>query len=383
MDGELTPWAALEDAYRRPWRVAERWRAAGGAVVGVIGRDLPREIVAAAGLLPIRLSPLRLDRAGADLSGAVPSGLAAQLAPGPVKLLGALLSGALDWVDAIAIGRDSEAHTSLFYVMRELARLGRWEQRPPFVFCDLLRVANRHSARYNRIRFREFAEMIGPWTARPIDDAALVGAIAERAAVAEQLRLLTTRRRSAQPAVTGAQALLAAGAAQVLPTEAALTLLAAAATAPAGPATPGRVRIFVSGSGQDDPWTYRALENAGAQIVGEDHEWADTGEHLAQATSDPWDGLVDHYHLGPHAAARSGLRERTQATADGVRDSGAEAVVQIVFAHDETPPWEVPQLRLALGEEIPVETVALRYGDLDEAALVGAVAAAQEGHAHV
>ena len=383
MDGELSAWEALEEAYRRPWGVAQRWRAAGGTVVGVLGRDLPREIVAAGGLLPIRLSPLRLDPTGTDHTDAVPAGLASQLAPGPVRLLGALLSGALDWVDAIAIGRDSEAHTSLFYVIRELARTGRWEDRPPFAFCDLLRVANRHSARYNRIRFREFAEMIGPWTSRAIGDADLRGAIAEGAAVADRLRLLTAQRRSAEPAVTGAQALVAAGAAQVLPAETAVALLSAAAEHPCAQGTAGRARIFASGSGQDDPWTYEALELAGAQIVGEDHEWGDAGEFPVGVTSDPWDGLVDRYHLGPHAAARSGLAQRTQATAAGVRDGGAQAVVQLVFAHDETPPWELPRLRAELGPQTPVTTVTLRYGDRDAEALQGAVTALQEARAHV
>ncbi len=382
MSGEITAWGTIENAYRRPWSVADEWRANGGQVVGVLGHDLPVEIVTAAGLLPIRLSPLRLDRAGGEHADAVPPDLAAQLTASTILVLGALLSGVLDWVDAIAIGRDSEAHTNLFYAMRELTRMGEGQGFPPFAFCDLLRMPSRHAARYNRIRVREFADVVAGWGPQRIDAQSLSAAIEERTGVGQHLRDLNSCRTGIPATVSGSQMLMAAAAAQILPASSASELLAKASGEAIAPRTE-RLRVFVTGSGQDDVWTYDVLERADATVVGEDHEWSDDGRETVLVTTDPWDGLVDHYHLGRHGSARSGLKERTLTTAYGAHVTEADGVLQIVFEHDESPPWESPELRAVLGTDIAMETVTLRYGEHDEMALRAALELLRTGAADV
>jgi benzoyl-CoA reductase/2-hydroxyglutaryl-CoA dehydratase subunit BcrC/BadD/HgdB len=382
MGGDSTAWATLEDAYLRPWSVAEEWRASGGRVVGVLGHDLPREIIAAGGLLPIRLSPLRLCRGGNRYDEMVPEDLAAHLAPGPILVLGALLCGALNWIDALAIGRDSESHTSLFYSMRELTRIGEGHMFPPFAFCDLLRTPSRHSARYNRVRGREFAETVGAWATQQITTDSLRSAAADSVALAECLRTLDSDRRYTSGVVSGTQMLIAAGASETLPASLAVELLTKARIQPTMSDTQ-RLRLFITGSGQDDPWTYDAIERADVLIVGEDHEWGDDGRDPPLITSDPWDGLIDHYHLGRHGSARSGLKERTEETVRQARACGADAVLQIVFEHDDSSPWEIPALRVALGSELPFLTVTLSYGVHDESALLKALDVLRTASAHV
>ena len=103
--------AALRDACERPAAVAAAWRAGGGQVVGLLGWSAPRELVAAAGLLPVRLSPDRI--AGPDgVPGSADAGFGRELTPGTARLAAALLSGALGWIDFLLIGRDCEAHTA-------------------------------------------------------------------------------------------------------------------------------------------------------------------------------------------------------------------------------------------------------------------------------
>lgn len=364
--------APLRKAYLRPWTVAQTWQDGGGKVVGLLGRSVPREFVVAAGMLPIRLSPLRLHDGAGGSDEPLPAGLASELAPGPARVLSALLSGALSWLDAIIIGRDSEAHTKLFYVVRELLGIGEAEQLPPVAFADLLRLPARTSARYNRIRARELIEVIGGWAGRAVGPSDLATAVADSAATAAHLRRIDERRTAGAPGVRGSEALIAAGGAGVLPGSEAQSALARA-TAGDPRMSAARARVFVSGSGEDDPWIYETLEDAGLAVVGEDHEWGDDGRVPPLATRDPLDGIVDRYHLGPAGAARSGWRERGEESVRRVQRTGADAVMQIVFGHDEAPGWELPLLRELLGEAVPVVPVRLTRGDRDGAALADGV----------
>ena len=60
MTGDRTWAAALRSACEHPEAAAAAWRAGGGQVVGLLGWSAPRELVSAADMLPVRLSPERL-----------------------------------------------------------------------------------------------------------------------------------------------------------------------------------------------------------------------------------------------------------------------------------------------------------------------------------
>jgi benzoyl-CoA reductase/2-hydroxyglutaryl-CoA dehydratase subunit BcrC/BadD/HgdB len=378
----MTAWESLDDAYMCPWSVADKWRSRGGRVVGVLGNDLPCEVVAAGGLLPIRLSPVRLDPDGERHADAVPEGLTAQLTPATSLVLGALMTGALGWIDALAIGRDSETHTDLFYAIRELARTGQGAQFPPFVFCDHLRLARGQNREYNRLRIREFGATVAEWAPRAIDQDSLVDAIKDRTTISERLRVLDDLRTERPTQVSGTQMLVATGAAQSLPAVDAIALLTAA-NAEAGPQTEPRLRVLVTGSGQDDTRIYRAIEQAGAIVVAEDHEWGPDVHWTCPDSADPWDALADRYSGGHHGAARSGLSERAAQTVAAASASEADGVLQIIFDHDEAAPWELPGLRTALGSGTPIRQVRLRYGDESIDALVEAVSVLASEVQHV
>jgi benzoyl-CoA reductase/2-hydroxyglutaryl-CoA dehydratase subunit BcrC/BadD/HgdB len=378
----MTAWKSLDDAYTCPWLVADEWRSRGGRVVGVLGNDLPREVVAAGGLLPIRLSPVRLDPEGQQHADVVPEGLAAQLTPATSLVLGALMTGALGWIDALAIGRDSETHADLFYAIRELVRTGQGAQFPPFAFCDHLRLARSQSREYNRLRIREFGATVAEWALRAIDQESLVDAIKDRTMISERLRVLNDSRTQRPAHVSGSQMLVATGAAQSLAAIDAVAFLTAA-KAEAAPQMEPRLRVLVTGSGQDDARIYRAIEQAGAIVVAEDHEWGPDLYWKLPDSADPWDALADRYSGGHHGATRSGLMERTTQTAAAASASEPDGVLQIAFDHDEASRWELPGLRRALGPEIPVVQVRLRYGDERSDALLEGVSALTAEVQHV
>jgi hypothetical protein len=374
-------WAGpLRDAYLRPATVSDAWRADGGRVAGLLGWSAPRELVAAAGMLPVRLSPRRLARDGAPVDSAAAAGLARELPPELARVVAALLTGALDWLDALLIGRDSEAHTKLFYVLRELRRSGAAPGLPPVAFFDLLRLPARTSARYNRLRAVELAQTLAGWGGQPVTPASLAVAVSESAATAAALRALAALRTAPWPRVTGSDAVAAAGAAQVLPGPQFRAQLAAIAEPAEPAATPPLARVFLTGSGQDDLSVYETLEQQGLAVIGEDHEWGDDGSEVPEPTHDPIDGVVDRYHYAHGGAARAGLRDRVAQTAGRVRRARPDAVLHLLNDHDEAAGWELPALRDLLGAGTPVLRVRRPDGDERAPLLAAAARLLQEVH---
>lgn len=370
MSGDRAWAATLRDACERPAETAAAWRAGGGRVVGLLGWSAPRELAAAAGLLPVRLSPEGLARQagtrGLD-SAAQPHSTGAfgrELAPATAGFAAALLSGALDWIDFLVIGRDREDYTRLYYLLRELRRSGSAPDLVPVAFFDLLRLPSRTSARYNRERAAELTAVIAGWAGRPVTPSGLARAAEAERESAHSFGGIQALRTRPQPAITGTDALAAAIAARVLPVGRLRPLLAAAlASAGSQQAVTGTgpaARVFVAGSGTDDLAVYAALEDLGIAIVGEDHEWGDNGGEYPQATRDPLDGIVDRYQFAHGGAARAGLRDRVLATVDRVRATGADGVLYLLGPHDEAARWELPALREHLGHGIPLVPVRLQ-----------------------
>lgn len=400
MSGDRAWAATLRAACERPAETAAAWRAGGGRVVGLLGWSAPREIVAAAGLLPIRLSPeglARLDPARAP-SARIPStedsehlgttqcaqmstilddadfggdpqldptrAFGRELSPATAALAAALLSGTLGWIDFLVIGRDREDYTRLFYLLRELRRSGSAPELVPVAFFDLLRLPSRTSARYNRQRAAELTAVLAGWAGRPVTPSDLAGAAEAERERAHSFGGIQALRTRPQPAITGTDALAAALAARVLPADQLRPLLdAALASGRAEPAVTGTgpaARVFLAGSATDDLTVYECLEDLGIAIVGEDHEWGDNGGEYPQATRDPLDGIVDRYQFAHGGAARAGLRDRVLATVDRVRAAGADGVLYLLGPHDEAARWELPALREQLGRGIPLVSARLQ-----------------------
>lgn len=372
----------LRSAYEEPWLVAERLRSQGTRVVGVLGWSVPRELIVAAGLAPVRLSARRLynknpiDEIGACRADDRLARLAAVLSPPTAAVLQALLDGSLGWLDALVIGRDNESHTRLFYILRELAAQG--ERLLPFAFFDLLRLPYRTSAIYNRRQARELLCELQGWSGRVADAGRLAWADAQQRELQSALGRLASLRGRVPAALSGSAMLTVAGAAQVLPGEELLEMLAPAQTHDVCGDAGGGPRVFVSGSGLDDLWFYRVLEDVGVNVVGEDHEWGPAALGQPSAAADPLDSIVDRYHYAPGGAARAGLSERVALTALRARSLHADAVLHIAFAHDEAPKWECAELQALLGD-MPLLRVQLPYWERRPQMLLDAIAPILEG----
>lgn len=407
-------WPVLEHAYHRPDEVAARWRAGGGRVIGVLGASVPRALLLASGVLPIRLAPSRLPSnpsvAPSPLMSAptLPEELAPELPPPARRILAAWWGGALSWVDALVVGRDHESDAQLFAILRELVQSGEVTDRPAVAFVDLLRIATPAAAEYN-CRQAEKLLAVGGGFGREVGTDRLRDVAREWGDLVQRITALMSARTAEPPRLSGRQALILVGAASTLP----LPLLAAcvaqlegavAAGAPCSAGSSGgSPRVWVTGSGLDEPSGYERLERAGVHVVGEDHEWGPSALTAEAPASGP--GLISPSRggdpsrpdsdraatvaalVGQHAAAlagsaRTGLAARTDHTVSAAIAAGATAVLQIVHGYDGASGWERPALRSAVAAAgLIFHTVGLSEAPGDEAALDAVAVRLREDHA--
>jgi benzoyl-CoA reductase/2-hydroxyglutaryl-CoA dehydratase subunit BcrC/BadD/HgdB len=355
--GELETMAA---ASFDPLGHAARHAGGGRPVVGIIGFDVPHELVVAAGMVPVRL---RADP-GVDSQG---FGDLSAMALDPIATchLVRLLRGDFDCLDRLILSHDRGPDAKLFFVLRELRRLGELPERPSVSFLDLRHLPNRTTAEYNRTRIGELATLIQEWAGRPVSRSEIVEATALCNANRRLLKSFQALRTGERPRFSGVDSLAAIGAALVMDKgefQATMSrLLAAGAENRSGI---GGFRVFASGSSAEDAGLYRAIESAGALVVGEDHDFGDRSfEQIVPETDDPLDGIAQAYGGGAPAASWGAIGARAEYTTRCAGRSGAEAVLSVLFDHDAALGWDRSAARRALAEVgIPLIEIETPWG---------------------
>ncbi|HEX5582271.1 2-hydroxyacyl-CoA dehydratase family protein [Gaiella sp.] len=285
--------------------------------LGYVGADLPRELVEAAGYVPLRLAPVEgVDRSFADRV----------LGPGVDEATRAVLAGLLEHaypVERVVLCHDSDHTVRLYTSLRRLdvPQLDLW-------FLDLLHLPRATTDAYDRARLVELTEWLG-------SDGDLPRAIGEANRARALGPQLAELRRSG--GMSSAEALALLGAGTALPAARYAELLAAA-LGEVRAEDDGRTAVLMLGSEHPDDAVYRAVDELGAVVVSETHSWGETllagrvDEH-----GDPLDALVRHYRPRP-------------------RTEPAAADVQIAWIRrgDETVAWSLPFDRRRLGRPIAV-----------------------------
>ncbi|BDZ46052.1 2-hydroxyacyl-CoA dehydratase family protein [Naasia aerilata] len=354
----------LARAYAGLCSAAEAAAAAGRPVIGIVGRDVPAMLITAAGAQPFRLSLAgeESDEAWAILGRAVDRAAAV--------VLTAVLSGSLDFLRALLLTHDSEASVRLFYTLQELHRRGRI--RIPVHLVDQVHLDRPSTLRYNVTQLSALWDRLEEWTGAGITTGSLEASLAEHARVRRVLAGLRAARR-APAAVSGVTMLHSyAVAAGQAPAETVALLTAARPTA----SPERRLELFVTGSAPIGDSVYRILEGTGAVVVGEDHDWGDPilSDLLPERIRPDRDGVLEDLALsrlrGAPASASSSMAARAQATGEGIRASGARALLSIVRSHDEAPLWDWRHQKAHAG----VPAVQVRGAEAgDPAALAAAV----------
>ncbi|WP_328398300.1 2-hydroxyacyl-CoA dehydratase family protein [Nocardia sp. NBC_00416] len=323
-----------------------------GPVIGVVGGDVPLEIIESCGARAYRLSAV--DRP-ADATAVGLLGGAVDAAAH--SILEQILAGDFDFLRGLVISRDSQASLRLFYVLRALAAQGR--DLPPIHLVDIQHLRRDSTERYNRSRLAKFGATVAQWTGRPYTIESLRTAGAARTLLAHSLRQLRERRCAADPTVSGATALRLYALSQTAPPEEAVALIDSVLADPE-PMT-NRLRVFLTGSTHDHDGDYVALESMGCQVVGEDHSWGDPFVDFWTELEDIPDLDAAHAAIASHRlyagamAQTSGLSERARYTAACARRARADVVLSLVRRNDPAPGWDYPALVRELDGRVRTE----------------------------
>ncbi len=314
----------------------------GRPIVGYLGPDVPCELVAASGFLPLRLRGSRRPSAVADA-------ILGRVEITARRVLTELLESPP--CDFVLLAHSSDAAVRLYTSLRRLDG-GRL---PEVDFLDLLHLPTATSAAYDLDRLRELRDLLGRWSGTPASAESLAAAVVAANRSRRLLARVRELRRSSPPVLTGAQALAVIGAGTALPADRYNALIEdllaeAAEVLP----EPGR-RVYLTGSSHAFPELYLALESEGAQVVGEDHDWGEAlADGLVDETGDPLAALAARYHAGS-PLARRGTNERAVHAAAEAAAAGADVVVAWLREGDDALAWGLPAVRRE------VETRGLRF----------------------
>ncbi|MGV2982813.1 2-hydroxyacyl-CoA dehydratase family protein [Microbacterium sp. AGC85] len=308
--------------------------------IGVVGADLPRQIVLAAGASPERLFGAwsgAVSPRASELLGAVDAVAG--------RILDSILAGEHDDLAGLVICNDSQANLRMFYVLRVLAERG--EVPIPVQLLDAPRGQGAAKQAFVVAQYTRLVDFCRRVTGADIgvDELRRAGDIEQ--SVADALERM--RERRAQGRCAGTSALNAYRAAASVAPEAAVEVIDAAST-PVGQGD----RLFVTGSGHPDSSVYQELERAGATVVAEDHDAGDGGWFAGCSTgeseADVLVGLASLHASRPPSAARGSTAERVGALRRRVADTGSTAVITLARDLDDAPAWELPAMRDALAE---------------------------------
>jgi benzoyl-CoA reductase/2-hydroxyglutaryl-CoA dehydratase subunit BcrC/BadD/HgdB len=310
---------------------------AAGPRIGVIGADVPRQLVLAAGATPMRIfgswsQPYSSE--ASELLGAVDA-----VAP---RILDEVLSGAHDDVAGLIVCNDSAADLRIFYVLRILSERGR----VPFP-VHLLDAPRGGGASRDRFVGRQYDRLVAfceSLTGDRVDTASLQRAARRERELGRALTDLRARRRARE--CSGAAALAAYLAAATLQPDQSTEIADTAIEARGGEP------VFVTGSAHPDASVYDVIEAAGLVVVGEDHDTGDAawiGDAVDSGDLDEAIAQLAQRHAArPPLAARSRTRERAAALDRRLAETGASGVLALARDLDDGPVWDLAGQRLVV-----------------------------------
>ncbi|GAA0298553.1 hypothetical protein GCM10009087_05460 [Sphingomonas oligophenolica] len=344
--------ARLVAAAQAPEAIAAEFRAGGERVVWTLGWDLPRELVDAFGLHPVRLVPAH--RADHDIVSLI----GAETLSARGRALIATIA-ALPAEDAVLISHADAEQPQLFATLRELARCGAMTP-PPIRFLDLLTIHRPATRRYNRVRVEQLMAWLAALEGARQPD--LPTAIRGGNTIRRSLQKIMALRADGRLSGVEAHQLLAASA--ILSPMELAELLPAAAKELAGRPPRDTIRLLLSGSEIESIDLLATLEESAVTVIAEDHGWgADRAAAMLPETGDPVDAIAASA-LDPTAGAFAALDTRAARLADRIAGLAPDRVLHLRLQGDEAAAWEVEALRRSVPASTPFHAATLPE-DLD------------------
>jgi len=329
----------LKEVYNNRETEAKRLRNEGKKVVGTFGCDVPDEILLAAGLFPVRVygePDLPLFDVDKYLELSFPVMYRSQFE----KLINGVYNELFDWV---TISSSSDANLRLFYYLKEIRRIEPTIPVPAVSFIDLLFLRySIHQVRNEMtvLKFKQEAEILA---GKQISDNDILHASEICNENRSKLGEFSLFRYGEKARVTGSEALTVIGASLFMEKEDHTRTLAELLREVKDWEEADGLRVFVTGSDQDNRLLYDLIEECGGHVVSEDHNWGDRHfNRNIDTCMDPIKGIVDRYMLRDASPNKALVSERVKALYENVKKTGAEALISFTYQYDDSSSWDFP-----------------------------------------
>ena len=368
----------LREAYDNRKAVLCRWKSSGKKVVGLMGYDIPEEILLAAGLLPFRITGYYGgERASAEKYleysfGSIWKGLWESVTSDYEGLL-----------ERMVFCSSSDMFLKLFYYLRALGGLEPERKLPEILYLDFeLTQKTFKTQERNERELRDLIAAAERWSGNTVSGEALRAAIVLCNEYRRALRAFDALRGPECCTVTGSEALTVTGGAMFMEKRAAIDCLhQVTEEAKKWPAAPG-VRVYYAGSPQETTEVYGLAEQAGCNIVGEDHDMGrrmfdtDVDERLESVSA-----LAGRLIERMPCSEKGSIRERVRALGRELDETRPDAFVTYMNNNDEAYVWDYPSVKSELLEKrgIPDTVVKKQNWPLIEPEMLRAQFAALAG----
>lgn len=337
--------ARLLDVYQNRDAEVLKWKEKGSKVVGMLGADVPEEVIIAAGMLPVQVY------ADPDKELAITDVFLEQaFEPTARATFEKIVDGTYDeLLDYLVVSHTGDNQLRLWLYLREMLRSEPDMRIPPVEFVDWLLVPRRIYQEENKNVVRRFVDAVEGWIGHKITDKEMRIAFEVCNRQREALRELAALRHDGTPRITGCEALVVIGAGFFMDrSEHTVLVHDVVVDALSWPEVPGP-RIYVTGSNQESLDLYEAIERTGAVVVGEDFNWGDRSYNRdTRCDIDPIAAIVDRYMLRRCSCNRSLVAQRVAVLDEEVNEANAQGVIFFMNEHDEAGSWDVPEQRKSL-----------------------------------
>lgn len=320
----MTALTRIVDAARNAEAVAAEHRAAGKQVVWTLGWDIPRELIDAYGIAPVRLVPGDHDRS--VIEQLVGRG---EMPERSIALLAAI--AAIPDSDALLISHADADQPQIFATLREIGRTGVLPL-PPIAFLDLLTIDREPTRRYNEVRLAQVQAWLRARGNAPDFETAIANG--------SKIRALLTGLNALRPRLSGSEAHALFAAAAILSPQELLTILPDLHREIAGRPAPASPTVLLSGVEIENLAVIEQIEATHGVVIGEDHGWGES--RLAPLEK------FSRWTLSPTAGPFASRKERAQRLATRISTLGPDVVVHYQGDMADSAAWEAGAIRDAV-----------------------------------
>jgi len=351
--GNSDAFRKLKYSYDNRDEYAQICKSKGQKIIAALGADVPRELVLAAGMDQIKVYAdenkelILTDKYLEYTFDPVIRSSFEKLIDGSYTKLS----------DAIVISNSTDVIVRIFLYLRELKRVEPERDIPEISFIDWLFTRGRMYEERNKLILGLFKAQLEKWAEKSISEEEIKAAAKlcnENKAALRKIQSLRNENR-----ITGSEALVIIGSGFFMNIKEHTRLVnELAAEAASWPALDLK-KILFTGSNQENTKLYEMIEEAGMNVIYEDHDWgARVYDRDFNLSIPALEAAVDCYMMREFSSKKAFVSQRVAALNRELDSCGADAVIFYTNIYEEAASWDYPSQKKSL-EERKVNSLGL------------------------